>query len=142
MMALLISDCGRRISGDGGRGGMTQTMSLVSVLHLWPPESQFARSEGYAAALAPRSRDEAAMTLKRVVGFVATLAGGLLLALVPLVVVLFFYYRPTIEYGYVEGHPRAAPSWLTGELIGWLLGGVLGITGGVLLWAGRRRRRA
>ena len=82
------------------------------------------------------------MTLKRVVGFAATLAGGLLLALAAIDVALFFYYRPTIEYGYVEGQQRPAPSWLTGELIGGLLGAVLGITGGLFLWAGRRWRRA
>jgi hypothetical protein len=82
------------------------------------------------------------MTRKRVVGFVATVAGGLLLALAAIGVALFFHYRPTIEYAYVEDQPRPMPSWLTGELIGGLLGTLIGITGGLLLWAGRRWRRA
>lgn len=82
------------------------------------------------------------MTLKRVVGFVAMLAGGLLLALAAIGVALLFYYRPTIEYAYVKDQQRPMPSWLTGELIGGLLGALLGITGGLLLWGGRRWRRA
>ena len=58
------------------------------------------------------------MTIKRVMGSVATFAGWLLLVLAAVEIGLVFYYRPTIEYTYVEGRPRSIPSWLTGELVG------------------------
>jgi hypothetical protein len=38
------------------------------------------------------------MTIKRITGVVATCAGGLLLVLAAVEVVLVFYYRPTLEY--------------------------------------------
>jgi hypothetical protein len=82
------------------------------------------------------------MTIKRVVGFITTLLGGLLLAVVAIGVALSFYYRPTLEYAYIEGPQQPIPPWLTGELIKGLLGTLLGIVGGLLLWTGRRWRRA
>jgi hypothetical protein len=82
------------------------------------------------------------MTIKRVMGFVATCAGWLLLVLAAFEVVLvFYYYRPTLEYIYVEGRPGSIPSWLTGESVGFAFGAFLTVIGGSLLWGGNRWRR-
>jgi len=40
------------------------------------------------------------MTIKRVMGFVATCAGWLLLVLAAVEIGLVLYYRPTLEYAY------------------------------------------
>jgi hypothetical protein len=85
------------------------------------------------------------MTIKRIIriiGFVATCAGWLLLVLAAFEVVLVFYYRPTLEYTYVEGRPRSIPYWLTGESVGFAFGAFLTVIGGSLLWGGNRWRRA
>jgi hypothetical protein len=81
------------------------------------------------------------MTIKRVMGFVATFAGWLLLALAAVEIGLVFYYRPTLEYMYVEGRPRSIPSWLTGESAGFVFGAFLTVIGSSLLWGGTRWRR-
>jgi hypothetical protein len=81
------------------------------------------------------------MTIKRVMGFVATLAGWFVLAVAALEIVLLFYYRPTLEYAYVEGRPKSVPYWLTGELVGYAFGAFLTVIGGSLLWGGNRWRR-
>jgi hypothetical protein len=82
------------------------------------------------------------MTIKRVMGFVATSAGWLLLMVLAAVEIgLAFYYRPTLEYMYVEGRPRSIPSWLTGESVGFAFGVFLTVIGGLLLWGGNRWRR-
>ena len=81
------------------------------------------------------------MTFKRIIGFVATCAGWLLLLLAAVEVVLVFYYRPTIEYAYVGDQPRSIPHWLTGESVGIAFGAFLTVVGGCLLWGGTRWRR-
>jgi hypothetical protein len=81
------------------------------------------------------------MTIKRVMGFVATFAGWLLLVLAAVEIGLVFYYRPTLEYTYVEGRPRSIPSWLTGESVAFAIGAFLTVIGSSLLWGGNRWRR-
>jgi hypothetical protein len=81
------------------------------------------------------------MTLKRIIGSVAKCAGGLLLLLAAVEVVLVFYYRPTLENAYVDGRPRSIPYWLTGESVGFAFGAFLTVIGGSLLWGGTRWRR-
>ena len=76
------------------------------------------------------------MTIKRVMAFVATFAGWLLLVVSAVEIGLVLYYRPTIEYTYVEGRPRPIPSWLTGESVGFAFGAFLTVIGSSLLWAG------
>ena len=68
-------------------------------------------------------------------------AGGLLLVLAAVEVVLVFYYRPTLEYAYAEGRPGSMPYWLTGESVGIAFGAFLAVIGGSLLWGGNRWRR-
>ena len=80
------------------------------------------------------------MTIKRVIGFIATCAGWLLLLLAAVEVVLVFYYRPTIEYAYVGDQPRSIPHWLTAESVGLAFGAFLAVGGGCLLWGGSRWR--
>src|SRR2546425_645505 len=55
-------------------------------------------------------------------------------------IVLVFYYRPTLEYAYVEGRPRSIPYWLTGESVGFAFGAFLTVIGGALLWGANRWR--
>jgi hypothetical protein len=86
------------------------------------------------------------MRIKRGLGLIATSFGGLLLALTAIELALLFYYRPTLEYAFVGTYvvgaqQRAAPSWMTGELVGVVFGAVLGTAGVMLLWAGRTLRR-
>jgi len=84
--------------------------------------------------------------MKRVLGFVATSVGWVVLAIAAIELTLLFYFRPTLEsthvgeYAYVGGQARQAPLWLTGEFIGSVFGVLLGIIGGMLLWVGRRWR--
>ena len=80
------------------------------------------------------------MPIKRIMGFVATFAGWLLLVLAAVEIVLVFYYRPTLEYAYVEGRPRSIPYWLTGESVGFAFGAFLTVIGGALLWGANRWR--
>jgi hypothetical protein len=81
------------------------------------------------------------MTIKRVMGSVATFAGWLLLVLAAVQIGLVFYYRPTIEYMYVADRTRSVPSWLTGESVGFAFGAFLTVIAGTLLWGGNRWRR-
>jgi hypothetical protein len=78
------------------------------------------------------------MTIKRVMRFVATFAGWLLLVVAVVEIALVFYYRPTLEYAYVEGRPMSIPAWLTGESVGFAFGAFLTIIGSSLLWGGNR----
>ena len=80
------------------------------------------------------------MKIKRIVGFLATFAGWLLLVLAAVEIVLVFYYRPTLEYAYVEGRPGSIPYWLTGESVGFAFGAFLTVIGGALLWGANWRR--
>jgi hypothetical protein len=80
------------------------------------------------------------MTIKKIMGFVATFAGWLLLVLAAVEIVLVFYYRPTLEYAYVEGRPRSIPYWLTAESVGFAFGAFLTVIGGALLWGANRWR--
>jgi len=78
------------------------------------------------------------MTIERIMRFVATCAGWLLLVLAAFEIVLVFYYRPTLEYTYVEGRPRSIPYWITGESVGFAFGAFLTVIGGALLWGANR----
>jgi hypothetical protein len=80
------------------------------------------------------------MTIKRIMGFVATCAGWLLLVLAAFEIVLVFYYRPTLELASVEGRPRSIPYWITGESVGYAFGAFLTVIGGALLWGANRLR--
>lgn len=81
------------------------------------------------------------MTRRGVFGFIMVVTGWILLTLALAGLALTFYYRPTLEYVYVDNRPQPMPSWLTGELAGGLVAAALGITGGLFLFAGRRWRR-
>ena len=81
------------------------------------------------------------MTIKRAMWLVATFAGWLLLVLAAVEIGLVFYFRPTLEYAYVEGRPMSIPSWLTGESVGFAFGAFLTAIGSSLLWGGNRWRR-
>ena len=81
------------------------------------------------------------MTAKRIVGFLATSAGWLVLGLAVTELVLLFYFRPTIEYSYVGRRSEPLPDWVTGELVGIVFGVLLVVVGSILLWSGRRWRR-
>ena len=72
--------------------------------------------------------------------FVAIFTGWLPLVLATFEIVLVFYYRPTLEYAYVEGRPRSIPYWLTGESVGFAFGALLTGIGGALLWGANRWR--
>jgi len=80
------------------------------------------------------------MTIKRIMRFVANFAGWLLLVLAAVEIVLVFYYRPTLEYAYVEGRPMSIPYWLTGESVGFAFGAFLTVIGAALLWGANRWR--
>jgi len=80
------------------------------------------------------------MTIKRIMRFVATCAGWLLLVLAAFEIVLVFYYRPTLEHASVEGRPRSIPHWITGESVGYAFGAFLTVIGGALLWGANRSR--
>ena len=71
---------------------------------------------------------------------VAIFGGWLLLVLAAFEIVLVFYYRPTLEYAYVEGQPRPIPHWITGESVGFAFGAFLTVIGGALLWGANRWR--
>jgi hypothetical protein len=82
-----------------------------------------------------------AMTVSRVAGLAATLAGWLVLALGALQIAVWFVFRPTVEYASWFGRVQRSPPPGTSLLISVMVASMLATAGGLLIWAGAWLRR-